>query len=348
MPCTTSVPFSAHPGQIRVLSTTHLRTIGRALVKTVHSPRTRDAIASFRHRLVGSRFPRREGASASNRRAGRRVAGSGLVDFAVAGVTRSIVFPKRAVGATKRGSGIWRACPRSSCSAEGRVYARTANPHPPPSDARSVCRPRAGRGQRDQRSEGNGDTTTRNPTSPRASGRFLPRKAARTALPESLNDPPRKTRSAPRGSSTHAEPFAGARRYVGRASRPLPTPRRCPARHTGPRRSAPFAPPGVRCRRSCRRATPPGSDSQPMRTSWADAVAYSAWLSQKLDGWRVALPTEAQWEYAARAGTTAPYLGGSTEADLGRSRSPSARQIRDLARTGPLVCRNRVFLYDLR
>ena len=57
-------------------------------------------------------------------------------------------------------------------------------------------------------------------------------------------------------------------------------------------------------------------DTHPvLNVTWNDAVAMSRWLSQK-EGRRYRLPSEAEWEYACRAGSTSRYYSGNAPGSL--------------------------------
>ncbi|MFP4502693.1 MAG: SUMF1/EgtB/PvdO family nonheme iron enzyme [Candidatus Hydrogenedentota bacterium] len=64
------------------------------------------------------------------------------------------------------------------------------------------------------------------------------------------------------------------------------------------------------------RGFPLDRPTQPVvRVSWDDARAFCGWLSEKT-GDRFALPTEAQWEYACRAGSASPLWYGTLDDDF--------------------------------
>jgi formylglycine-generating enzyme required for sulfatase activity len=84
-----------------------------------------------------------------------------------------------------------------------------------------------------------------------------------------------------------------------------------------------------------------------MDVAWEDAKSYAEWLSKKT-GKRYRLPSEAEWEYAARAGTTTRFHWGD---DVGRDNAncKSCGSKFDDERTAPVgsFAPNRFGLHDM-
>jgi formylglycine-generating enzyme required for sulfatase activity len=68
-----------------------------------------------------------------------------------------------------------------------------------------------------------------------------------------------------------------------------------------------------------------------IRVSWQEAMAFCRWLSEKT-GKRFTLPTEAQWEYACRAGTATAMNYGDLGADFGKFANLADQRIENLCR----------------
>lgn len=89
-----------------------------------------------------------------------------------------------------------------------------------------------------------------------------------------------------------------------------------------------------------------GTDYPVVNVSWDDAVAYANWLS-KATGHRYRLPTEAEWEYSARAGSTGRYPSGDELLPTDARFSYQRLQDSPLPRSDRTINRNRFRLYNM-
>ena len=71
-------------------------------------------------------------------------------------------------------------------------------------------------------------------------------------------------------------------------------------------------------------------DQPVVRVSWKRASAFCNWLSERT-GLRIRLPSEAEWEYACRAGTETPLHFGGLEDDFSAFANMADVRLRDMA-----------------
>jgi sulfatase modifying factor 1 len=83
-------------------------------------------------------------------------------------------------------------------------------------------------------------------------------------------------------------------------------------------------------------------DTPVVVVSWNDATAYCRWAAGRT-GLAVRLPTEAEWEYACRAGATGPYNAPGGPTELGWFSTNSAGRPQPVGRLRP----NAWGLYDM-
>lgn len=80
-----------------------------------------------------------------------------------------------------------------------------------------------------------------------------------------------------------------------------------------------------------REGYPLSQPAQPaVRVSWQEAMAFCKWLSEKT-GKKFTLPTEAQWEWACRAGSVTPFYYGEMGSDFTRYANLGDIRLRDFA-----------------
>lgn len=89
-----------------------------------------------------------------------------------------------------------------------------------------------------------------------------------------------------------------------------------------------------------------GDNDAVVNVTWEDANAYCKWLSRQT-GKNYRLPTEAEWEYACRAGTTTPYYTGNSLPSAMQKEQGTNRKLKFVNLTVGQTDPNAFGLYDM-